>query len=109
MVPTAELEALEPMTRSPSWWPGTRRPSASGGRWPMGTAPMILPRVSRRPRPRGVARLGCRASLGLGRALPDGVGADDLAAGLAAAAAAADVAARAQAGLQLALEPAAGV
>src|SRR6185312_1467838 len=30
MVPTAELDALEPMIRSPSWWPGTRRPSASG-------------------------------------------------------------------------------
>ena len=40
------------MIRSPSWWPGTSRPSTSGGRCPIGTAPMILPRVSRRPRRR---------------------------------------------------------
>ena len=32
MVPTAEFEAVEPLIRSPSWWPGTRRPSTSSGR-----------------------------------------------------------------------------
>ncbi len=52
MVPTAELDATVPMTRSPSWWPGTSRPATSGGRWPMGTEPMSFPRVSG-PRPRG--------------------------------------------------------
>src|SRR5271154_6319267 len=90
-VATAELEALEPMTRSPSWWPGTRRPSTSAGRCPIGTAAPILPPLS--PRARGPRR-----------PRPDRDRVHDLAAHLAAAAGPAQHAAGAQAGLQLALE-----
>src|SRR3984885_152308 len=75
MVATAELDACEPMTRSPSWWPGTRRPSTSGGRWPIGTEPTILPRPSA-----GAADRAARPQAGLQllAELPAGVEVDRL-------------------------------